>query len=169
VTLSMYKASVPVFVQGMTNLSAIMAKAAAQASERKIDPAVLLNSRLASDMYPLVRQVQIASDHAKAGTARLAGIEVPRFEDVEKDFEELLRRLAGVRDFIQGVDPARIDGSEDRDINVPLGGQTVTFKGQPYLLQFILPNFFFHLVTAYDILRHNGIAIGKRDFIGRIS
>jgi hypothetical protein len=96
----MYKASVPVFVQGMTNLSAIMAKAAAQASERKIDPAVLLNSRLAPDMYPLVRQVQIASDHAKAGTARLAGIEVPRFEDVEKDFGELQRRLAGVRDFI---------------------------------------------------------------------
>jgi hypothetical protein len=167
--LSMYQASVPVFLHGLTNLSAILDKAAAQAAERKIDPAVLLNDRLAPDMFPFVRQVQIASDHAKGAPARLAGLEVPKFEDRETTFEELQQRLARVREFVQGVDPAQIDGSEGRDITLTLGGQPRTFPGQAYLLYFALPNFFFHLTTAYAILRHNGISIGKADFIGRFS
>lgn len=168
-TLSMYQASVPVFLQGLKNLSAILDKAAAQAAERKIDPAVLLNDRLAPDMFPFVRQVQIASDHAKGAPARLAGLEVPKFDDVEKSFDEVQQRLARVTEFVKSIDPARIDGSEEREITLPIGGQPMTFKGQTYLLHFALPNFYFHLTTAYAILRHNGIAIGKRDFIGTIS
>jgi hypothetical protein len=167
-TLSMYQASVPVFLHGLKNLSAILDKAAAQAADRKIDPTVLLNDRLAPDMFPLTRQVQVASDHAKGATARLAGLEVPRFEDVEKSFDELQQRLAGVADFVRSVEPAQIDGSEDREITLPIGGRSLTFNGQTYLLRFALPNFFFHVTTAYAILRHNGIAIGKRDFIGSV-
>jgi hypothetical protein len=167
--LSMYQASVPVFLRGLTNLSGILDKAAGQAAERKIEPSVLLNARLAPDMFPFVRQVQIASDHAKGAPARLAGLEVPKFEDKEASFEELQQRLARVREFVQGIDPARIDGSEERDITLTLGGQPRTFPGQAYLLDFALPNFFFHLTTAYAILRHNGISIGKGDFMGRSS
>jgi hypothetical protein len=168
-TLSMYQASVPVFLQGLKNMSAILDKAVAQAAERKIDPAVLLNDRLAPDMFPFVRQVQIASDHAKGAPARLAGLEVPKFDDVEKSFDEVQQRLARVTEFVKSIDPARIDGSEEREITLSIGGQPMTFKGQTYLLHFALPNFYFHLTTAYAILRHNGIAIGKRDFIGTIS
>jgi len=165
----MYQASVPVFLQGLKNLAAILDKAAGQAAERKIDPAVLLNDRLAPDMFPLVRQVQIASDHAKGAPARLAGIDVPKFEDVEKDFDDLQQRLARVTEFIKSISPAQIDGSEEREITLPIGGQSMAFMGQAYLLHFALPNFYFHLTTAYAILRHNGIVIGKRDFIGAIS
>jgi uncharacterized protein len=167
--LSMYQASVPVFLQGLKNLAAILDKAAGQAAERKIDPGVLLNARLAPDMFPLVRQVQIASDHAKGASARLAGIDVPKFEDVEKSFDDLQQRLVRVTEFVRSIDPAQIDGSEEREITLPIGGQTMAFKGQAYLLHFALPNFYFHLTTAYAILRHNGIVIGKRDFIGAIS
>jgi hypothetical protein len=167
-TLSMYQASVPVFLQGLSSLSAILDKAAAQAAERKIDPSFLLNDRLAPDMLPFARQVQIASDHAKGATARLAGVEVPKFEDVEKTFDELKQRLSRVSEFVRGFDAAQIDGSEEREITLPIGGNTMTFSGQAYLLHFALPNFFFHQTTAYAILRHNGIAIGKRDFIGSV-
>ncbi len=167
-TLSMYQASVPVFLQGLTSLSAILDKAAAQAAERKIDPSFLVNDRLAPDMLPFTRQVQIASDHAKGATARLAGVEVPKFEDVEKTFDELKHRLAKVVEFVRGFDAAQIDGSEEREITLPIGGNTMTFSGQAYLLHFALPNFFFHQTTAYAILRHNGVAIGKRDFIGSV-
>jgi hypothetical protein len=167
--LSMYQASVPVFLQGLTNLSAILGKAAAQAAERRIDPAVLLNDRLAPDMLPFVRQVQIASDHAKGATARLANLEVPKYEDLEKSFDELQARLTRVAEFVQGIEPDRFDGSEERDVSLSIGGRSVTFKGQTYLLHFALPNFFFHTTTAYAILRHNGITIGKRDFIGTIA
>jgi hypothetical protein len=167
-TLSMYQASVPVFLHGLKNISAILDKAAAQAAERKIEPTVFLNDRLAPDMFPLTRQVQIATDNAKGAAARLAGLEVPKFEDVEKSFEELQQRLARVRDFVQSVEPAQIDGSEEREIILSIGGQAMTFSGQSYLFHFALPNFFFHLTTAYAILRHNGISIGKRDFIGAI-
>ena len=167
-TLSMYQASVPVFLQGLTSLSAILDKAAAQAAERKIDPSFLVNDRLAPDMLPFTRQVQIASDHAKGATARLAGVEVPKFEDVEKTFDELRQRLSRVSQFVRGFDAAQIDGSEEREITLPIGGNTMTFSGQAYLLHFALPNFFFHQTTAYAILRHNGIAIGKRDFIGSV-
>ena len=167
-TLSMYQASVPVFLQGLTSLSAILDKAAAQAAERRIDPSVLLNDRLAPDMLPFTRQAQIASDHAKGATARLAGTEVPKFEDVEKTFDELKQRVSRVTAFVRGFDTAQIDGSEEREITLPIGSNTMTFTGQAYLLHFALPNFFFHLTTAYAILRHNGIAIGKRDFIGSV-
>ena len=167
--LSMYQASAPVFLQGLKNLAAILDKAAVQAVERKIDPGVLLNDRLAPDMFPLVRQVQIASDHAKGAPARLAGIDVPKFEDVEKSFDDLQQRLARVTEFVKSISPDQIDGSEDRDITLPIGGQSMAFKGRTYLLHFALPNFYFHLTTAYAILRHNGVVIGKRDFIGAIS
>jgi len=165
-TLSMYQASVPVFLQGLKNLSIILDKAAAEAPERGLEASALLQQRLAPDMFPLVRQVQIASDHAKGATARLAGLEIPKFEDTEASFDELKQRLSRVRDFVLGVAADRIDGSEERDIVLRIGGQDMTFKGQTYLLYFALPNFYFHLTTAYGILRHNGIALGKRDFIG---
>ena len=168
-TLSMYQASVPVFLQGLKNLTGILGKAAAQAAERKIEPLVLLNDRLAPDMFPFTRQVQIASDHAKGAVARLAGVEVPRFEDVETSFDELQQRLSRVAEFVKSFDAAQIDGSEEREITLPIGGRAMTFSGQTYLLHFALPNFFFHQTTAYAILRHNGIAIGKRDFIGSVS
>jgi hypothetical protein len=167
-TLSMYQASVPVFLQGLKNMGAILDKAAAHAAERKIDPAVLMNARLAPDMFPLVRQVQIACDHAKGAAARLSGLEVPKFEDVETSFDELQERIARVAEFVRSVDPARFDSAEEREVTLPIGGQPRTFTGQVYLLHFALPNFYFHLTTAYAILRHNGIVLGKRDFIGAV-
>ncbi len=167
-SLSMYQASVPVFVQGLANLSAILDKAVDQAAERQIDPAALLDSRLAPDMFPLVGQVQLATDHAKGASARLAGIEVPKFADIETSFDELQQRLARVSEFVRGIDPDRIGGSEEREIVLTIGGQPKAFNGRTYLVSFALPNFYFHLTTAYTILRHNGIAIGKRDFLGPI-
>ena len=167
-TLSMYEASVPVFLRGLKNLSALLEKGAASAAERKIDPAVFLTARLAPDMFALTRQVQIASDHAKGATARLAGVEVPKFEDTETSFEELQQRLKRVTEFVQTFDAGKIDGSEEREIVLPIGGRTMTFRGQTYLLQFALPNFYFHSTTAYAILRHNGVGVGKRDFIGAV-
>jgi uncharacterized protein len=164
--LSMHQASVPVFVQGLTACSGILGKAAAEAERRQLDPAVLLADRLAPDMFPLARQVQVAADFAKNTVARLAGIEVPRFEDTETSIPELQERLSRTVAFVRGVDPASVDGSEEREIVLPIGGRTMTFTGQPYLLRFALPNFFFHLTAAYAILRHRGIQIGKRDFIG---
>lgn len=165
-SLTMYEASVPVFLQGLKNLSAILDKAVAQRRGGDPEPTALLDERLAPDMFPLRRQVQIASDHAKGATARLAGLEVPRFEDTETSFDELQQRIGRVRDFVLSVDPALIDGSEDRDVTLKLAGQDTTFKGQTYLLHFALPNFYFHLTTAYAILRHKGVDLGKRDFIG---
>jgi hypothetical protein len=165
-TLSMYQASVPVFLQGLKNLAAVLDKGAAAAPDHGLEASALLQQRLAPDMFPLVRQVQIASDHAKGAVARLAGIEVPKFEDAETSIEELKQRLSRVRDFILGVEASRIDGSEERDVVLRIGGQDMTFKGQTYLLYFALPNFYFHLTTAYAILRHSGIPLGKRDFIG---
>ena len=162
----MYQASAPVFLRGLKNLSAVLEKGAASAAERKIDPAVLLTARLAPDMFALTRQVQIASDHAKGATARLAGVEVPKFEDTEETFDELQQRLTRVSEFVRSFDAGKIDGSEDREIVLPIGGRTMAFRGQTYLLQFALPNFYFHCTTAYAILRHNGVAVGKRDFIG---
>jgi hypothetical protein len=162
----MYEASSPVFLQGLRNLSAILHKAVAEAPERGIEPDALLDKRLAPDMLPLIRQVQIASDHAKGATARLAGLEVPKFEDSEASFDELQQRLSRVRDFVLSVNAGQIDGSEERAIVLRIAGQDMTFKGQTYLLYFALPNFYFHLTTAYGILRQNGIGLGKRDFIG---
>jgi hypothetical protein len=150
----------------LRNLDAILAKAQAHATARKIDPAVLLAARLFPDMLPLVKQVQIATDHAKGCVARLAGVEVPKFEDNEQSFEELRARIARIIAFVESFTPAQIDGSEERDISLRAGGQDMSFKGLPYLLGYAMPNFYFHLVTAYNILRHNGVEIGKRDYIG---
>jgi len=166
-TLSMFQASVPVFQHSLGALSAVLDKAAAHAAQRKIEPSVLLNTRLFPDMLPMVRQVQLASDFAKGAGARLAGIEVPKFADEETTIDQLKARIAKTVDFLKTLKPAQIDGSETRDVTMPIGGgQSRTFKGQPFLLHFSLPNFFFHVTTAYDILRHCGVEIGKRDFIG---
>ena len=165
-TISMYQASAPRLANSLKNLSEILDKAAAHAEAKKIDPSVLLQSRLYPDMLPLLRQVQIASDNAKGAVARLAGVEVPKYEDTEETIVDLKQRLAKTIDFVSSVKPAQIDGSEEKDIHLKLGPREVTFKGMQYLLGFALPNFYFHVVTAYDILRHNGVEIGKRDFIG---
>jgi hypothetical protein len=150
----------------LKNLSGILDKAEAFAAEREIEPEVLLNWRLASDMFPLTRQVQIAADFAKGTTARLAGAEVPKYPDEEKTFAELKARIAKTIKFVEGFKPKDIDGSETRDITLTVGGQDMHFKGEPYLVHFALPNFYFHATTAYDILRRCGVEIGKRDFIG---
>jgi len=165
-SLSMYQASTPVFIRGLENLSAILDKAAAHAEARKIDPAVFINARLAPDMFPLSRQVQIASDGVKACAARLAGIEVPSYEDTETTFPELQARIKKTVAFLKSVNAAKIDGSEERKVTFKLRGKDVSLMGQPYLLNFVLPNFYFHLTTAYAILRHNGLEIGKMDYLG---
>jgi hypothetical protein len=167
-TLSMYQASVPVLARGLENLAAILAKAAAHAEAKKIDPAVFLNARLAPDMFPLSRQVQIASDAAKACVARLAGIEVPGYPDTESTFPELQARIAKTVAFVKSATAAQIDGSEARTVTLKMRGEEVTFRGQDYLLNLALPNFYFHVTTAYDILRHNGVDLGKSDYLGRI-
>jgi hypothetical protein len=166
--ISMYQASVPAFLQMLNSLSAILDKAEAFAAERKIDPAVLLSYRLAPDMFALSRQVQIATDHAKGCCARLAGIEVPKYADDETTFAALKARIARTIDFVQGFKPGDIDGSDERDITITAGSRELRFKGQQYLVHFVLPNFYFHVTTAYDILRHCGLPIGKRDFIGAV-
>ena len=168
-TLSMHQASAAVFRQGLTTLSALLDKAVAQCGERKIDPAVLLADRLAPDMFPLSRQIQLAADFAKNGISRLAGRQPPKHEDVETTVPQLQERIAKALAIVDGTPAAEVDGSEGREITLPAaGGQTMTMSGEAYLLHFILPNFFFHLTAAYAILRHNGLAVGKRDFIGSI-
>jgi hypothetical protein len=164
--ISMYAASVPVFRQILGSLAAILEKAQAHAETNKIDPDALLQARLFPDMFPLVRQVQLATDFAKGAAARLAGIDVPRYEDVETNFAQLQARIAKTLALLDSVDRAAIDASAERDITVGTGANLHEFKGLVYLLHFALPHFYFHATTAYDILRHNGLAIGKKDFIG---
>jgi len=164
--ISMSQASVPRFAQMLRNLSAILAKAQAHCEARKIDPLVLTSARLYPDMFPLARQVQIACDSAKGAAARLAGVEAPKQEDTEKTFEELQARIGRTLDFIASVKPAQIDGSEEREVVLKLRGRDVPFKGVQYLLGFAWPNFYFHVTTAYAILRHNGVELGKADFLG---
>jgi hypothetical protein len=164
----MYQASVPVFTQALDALGNVLSKAEAHAAARKFDPAVLLAARLAPDMFPLSRQIAIACDFAKGATARLAGIEVPTWPDDEKTLPEFKARVAKTSDYVRGFKPTQVDGSEEREISLKLRDATRTFKGQAYLLHFVLPNFFFHATTAYDILRHNGVELGKRDFMGQV-
>ena len=163
--ISMYRASVPVFLQLLPALSACLDKAAAYAAAKKIDPAVLLQSRLYPDMFPYLRQIQIATDFAKGTVARLAGQEPPKYEDNETTIDQLKARIAKTVDFIKEFKPAQIDGSEERDISINLGGEMRKFKGENYLVGFALPNFYFHVTTAYAILRHNGLDLGKRDYM----
>ena len=166
-TISMYQASVPVCVRMLTQLSSILEKGEAHALARKIDPAVLVNSRLAPDMFPLSRQIQIACDTAKGCGARLAGIEIPAYADTESSFAELRTRIQKTLDFLKTVTAAQIDGSEDRPVALKIRGNMVTLSGQIYLLQHALPNLFFHATTAYAILRHCGVEIGKPDYLGK--
>ena len=167
-TISMYQASVPVFLKTLANLAEILDKGAAFAAARKIDPAVLLGYRLAPDMLNLTRQVQIASDHAKRCAARLAGVEPPVFEDNEASFADLKARIAKTVAYIDTLAPAQIDGSETLAFIFKAGGIEQSLTGQTYLLHNALPNFFFHTTTAYAILRHCGVDIGKKDFLGQI-
>ena len=167
-TISMYAASVPLLKQILQSLDAVLAKAEAHARDRKIEPAALLQARLYPDMFPLVRQVQIATDNAKGIAARLAGVDIPSFPDTEQTFEELHARIAKTLDFISAIQPEQVNGSEDRHVVVYKGSPyEMQFQGQTYLIHFGLPNFLFHVTTAYAILRHNGVEVGKDDFIGK--
>lgn len=166
--ISMYQASVPVLVHVLSNLKSLLEKGVAHAEARKIDPAVLLGGRLYPDMFALCRQVQIASDTAKGGVARLAGREAPKYEDNETSFAELIARLEKTIDYIRSVPEAEINGSEERPIVLTLPSRTLTFKGLDYLQNFVIPNVYFHEVTTYGILRHNGVELGKQDFLGPI-
>jgi hypothetical protein len=165
-TVSMHRASVPVFTQMLGSLSAVLEKGETFAAARNLDATAVLATRLFPDMMPLSRQAQIATDHAKGACARLGQVDVPKFEDVEASFADLRERIGKTLAFIEGVDAAAFAGSEDRQVTLTLGGREITMKGDRYLFHFALPNFFFHVTTAYDILRHLGVALGKRDFVG---
>ncbi len=165
-SISMYQAGIPVAIRFLNSLSAILDKAAASCTARNIDQTVLVNARLAPDMLPLSRQIQIATDIVKGGAARLAGAEPPSYEDKEATFDELKARLAKTVAFLQTFKPAQIDGSEGKEIVLKMRSGEMKFNGQDYLTGFVLPNLFFHVTTAYAILRHNGIDIGKKDFLG---
>jgi uncharacterized protein len=166
-TVSMYKISVPIFVQFLTSLSAVLDKSAAHCEAKKIEPSALLNARLFPDMFPLLRQVRAATDHAVNATAHLAGAEPLKFANTEASFAELKERLAKAIDFVKAFKPAQIDGSEDKTIKITFpSGATRDFTGQSLLLGNSLPNFYFHCTTAYGILRHCGVELGKRDFMG---
>ncbi len=164
-SLSMYQASIPVLIRHLGILGDILAKGAADAEARKIDPSVYVNARLAPDMLPLARQVQIASDISKGAGARLAGMEAPSFADTETSFDELQERIKKTIAFLNGIKPAQIDGSEEKAIALTVGGNALKFTGQQYLLGFALPNLYFHVTTVYAILRHNGVPLGKRDYL----
>jgi len=164
-SLSMYQASAPVFIHQLGTIARVLDKGEAFAREKGIDPAELLEARLVPDMLPLPAQIQIGTDAAKGAIARLAGIEPPAFADTESSFAELQERIAKTIAFIRSVPADQVDGSEGRDIVLKIGGKDMPFKGQPFLLHFALPNFFFHMTTAYGILRHKGVEIGKRDFL----
>jgi hypothetical protein len=162
----MYQASAPRFVNILKNLSAILDKAQAHAEAKKIDPTVFTSFRFYPDMLPMSRQVQIATDTAKAAMARLAGAEIPKYEDTEQTFAELKARIAKTIEFVNTFKPAQIDGTDTKEIVIKLGGNDTKLTGMQYLLGHAHPNFYFHVTTAYDILRHNGVEIGKRDYIG---
>jgi uncharacterized protein len=166
-TISMYQVSVPTLIRSLDNLVAILAHGAAYAEVKKIDPAVLIASRLYPDMFPLGRQVQIASDVARRGIARLAGLEAPKMEDNETTFAQFSDRLHNTTTYLKTFTPDQIDGSEEKLISLPVGKDTMTFEGMPYILYFVLPNVHFHVTTAYNILRHCGVEVGKMDFLGK--
>ncbi len=166
-TITMYAASIPVFIRMFENLIRILEKASAYATDRKIDPAVLVNYRLHPDMLPLSRQVQIATDIAKGCAARLSGVEPVRYEDNEASLEELEARVRKTIDLLIGFSAEQIDGTEDKEIRLTIGGRELSFKGLSYLLNFVLPNVYFHITTTYAILRHCGVDLGKADFLGK--
>jgi uncharacterized protein len=167
-TVSMYDIAVPSFKKHMHALDGILDKAAAYATARKIDPAVLLSARLYPDMFELTRQVQACSDFAKAACGRLAGVDIPSMPDTEQTIGELKDRVARTIAFLDTLTPEQMHGSEGKTITIKVGPNEMTFTGKDYLLHFALPNFYFHAATAYGILRHNGLEIGKRDFMRRL-
>ncbi|RWA74781.1 DUF1993 family protein [Mesorhizobium sp. M1C.F.Ca.ET.193.01.1.1] len=166
-TISMYDISVAVFSARLKALASVLSLAEQNAADRKIDPQVFLTARLAPDMFALTRQVQIATDHAKGAPSRLAGREVPKYEDNESSFEELQARITKTLDHLATFSAADLDGSEARTIELRLAGREVSMSGLQYLLNAAMPNFYFHVTTAYDILRHNGVPLGKATFLGR--
>jgi hypothetical protein len=165
--ISVHAVTVDLFTISLTNLSALLEKGLAHATARKFDPSVLLSARLAPDMFPLSRQVQIACDSAKNSVARVAALEPPRFEDNEKTIEELRARIARTIEYIKGVPATAFEGAEDRDIRIPTGpDKFLDFKGLDFIQRWAIPNVFFHITTTYALLRHNGVEVGKRDFLG---
>jgi hypothetical protein len=167
-SLSIYSATVPVFDRCLTAFLAIMDKASAHAEAHKFDKSVYAGARLRPDMLPFYRQVQIFADNAKNGSARLASATAPAFEDNEAGFDELKTRIHATLDFIRSIDPKAFDGAQDRDVVFPVGPNKMKMRGDNYLLHNLLPNFYFHLATAYDILRYEGVDIGKRDYLGAV-
>lgn len=165
-TLSLYQASVPVLQKMLGNLRAILQKGESHAIAKKVEPAVLLNTRLHLDMFTLTRQVQIATDVAKGACARLTGQEIPKYDDTEASFADLYARIDKTLAYLATFKAADIDGQEERDINIQPGGRDMHFKGQAYLLHWALPNFYFHVMATYAILRHNGVDVGKMDYLG---
>ncbi len=164
--LTMYDATIPTLKRLLTNLSAILKKGEAHADAKKIDHSIFLNARLAPDMYALTRQVQIATDMSKGAVARLAGVDIPKYEDDETTFADLQARITKTVALIDGIKPAQLEGSENRDIVITVRNTNLEFKGQAYLLNWVNPNVYFHVATAYNILRHNGVELGKLDFLG---
>jgi uncharacterized protein len=164
---SMYQTSIPTFVRVLNNLAAILEKGAAHAEARKIDPTVLLNARLFPDMFPLTRQVQLAADTANGGAARLAGTEVPVYDNSESSFPELTTRVRKTVAQLEAFKPEQLDGTEDKTVTWQTRSSTRNMQGLPYLLNHVFPNLFFHTTTAYNILRHNGVELGKMDYLGR--
>jgi hypothetical protein len=162
----MHQVSAPRFAAILRNLSTLLDKAQAHCEAKKIEPAALTQFRLFPDMFPLTRQVQIACDAAKGAVARLAGVEIPKHEDTEQSFPELKARIASTVAFIESLKPAQFEGSESREVVMKMRGQDTTFRGDQYLLGLAYPNFYFHVTSAYNILRHNGVEIGKRDYLG---
>lgn len=165
---AMYEATVPVLTHMLTALAKILDKAAAHAEAKKIDPLVLTGARLYPDMFALARQVQLATDFAKGAGARLAGIEVPKYEDTEKTISELKARIDKTVAFLAGLKPQQFEGAAGRDIVITGGGNKYEFKGKDFLARWALPHFYFHLTTAYNILRHNGVSVSKLDFLGEV-
>ena len=166
-TISMYQASVPTIVRALNNLAAVLEKADQHATGKKIEPAAFVNARLYPDMFALAKQVQLASDISKGGTARLAQVDAPAFEDNETTFPQLVERVRKTVAFLETLKPEQIDGSEARTVTWQTRTATKSMQGMPYLLNHVLPNVFFHTATAYDILRHNGVELGKQDFLGK--
>ncbi len=166
--ISMYEASIPVFTHVLGNLTAILEKGQAHARDRGFDPAVLVGARLAPDMFPLSRQVQIATDVVKGFAARMTGAQPPNWPDTESTFDELIARVGKAVDYLGTVEPSSLSGTWDKTISFAIRGEPVSFQGLAYLQKFVLPNLFFHTSMTYAILRHNGVELGKRDFLGSI-
>ena len=165
-SITMYSASVPVFVRMLGNLASWLDKAEAHAQAKKFDPAVYLGARLAPDMLPFTKQIQIACDGPKFALVRLGGVEAPKFDDTETSIAELRERLHATLEFIKSVPAEKIDGTEDKEVTIPRRDGPITMKGEAYLKHFVLPNFFFHVTTVYALLRHNGVELGKKDYLG---